>query len=95
MCIRDSGWIVEVTYFVQTDADVVIRAGDTSVPTTFAAPPPGEITRQQVYVVDAISDVTISQTAGDNPICVTEVRIGELTPGPRRPRGLEPAGPTG
>jgi len=88
----DFGWIVEISYFVASDAEVEVLVGDTTVPALLTAPPAGVVRRTQLYVSDAISDVQIQQTEGEDPICVTDVRIGELVPSGQRPRGLAPVG---
>jgi len=85
------GWVVEITYFVGSDAAVLVDVGnDVSVTAQLAATASGVVKRQQIYLAASIAEVSLLQTDGADPICVTDVRVGELVPGPQRPVGLGP-----
>jgi hypothetical protein len=83
-------WIVQIDYFTPTEAAVTVATDDQQVDLALAASPAGGLSRMQYVVVDSVGRLEVSLVEAAEPLCVTVVKIGGLSPTDRRPAPLAP-----
>ena len=81
-------WDVQIDYFSSAAADVTVTTDQQSVDLTLAASPAGGIARLQYVVVDSVGKLDVELAEDAEPLCITVVKVGGLSPTDRRPAPL-------
>lgn len=72
----DLDWVMELTYFTGSDAQVSVRTDEDQVDLDVPSNEVGGVGTLQLVVSGPVTSVTIAGVSGDDTLCVSAVRIG-------------------
>uniref|UniRef100_UPI0035645D08 hypothetical protein n=1 Tax=Nocardioides sp. TaxID=35761 RepID=UPI0035645D08 len=78
-------WIVQIDYISGTQSPVTVRLDETETDLRLAATEPGAISRHQFVIVSSVTSLAMTLPTDSDPLCVTQISIGPLSPSARRP----------